>query len=78
MTDSEGAEVAKRPTALVLRSGLFVCSRKGQEMITSGASHLVSSNLTLSAKKPMEKSIFETNQIASPSFSDLFDRVGLA
>ncbi len=36
------AEVAKRPTALVLR--FWLC----QNRTTSGASHLVSSNLTLS------------------------------
>ena len=41
------AEVAKRPTALVLRSG------KVQDKRTSGASHLVSSNLTLSVILPV-------------------------
>ena len=40
------AEVAKRPTALVLRSEIL-------DMKTSGASHLVSSNLTLSAILPV-------------------------
>ena len=40
------AEVAKRPTALVLR--FHSSLRENEDMTTSGASHLVSSNLTLS------------------------------